>query len=403
MSCATELTLQVEAESMVDRQQRQSTGNTSTDAAMMINEDFAAQLEHVVDAKNMLPEPVKAREYGNWMIWTVHRAFINDPTLLELDFTSMHMPPGRIEKRIAPKLMQAMATNTHLEVLSLSNSNLERAEGLLLAESLKQNVSLLELNLESNWLDSSTVRELAESLQSNRRCSLEHFRVSHQKQMGQFFGRPTEKAIGEMMQTNETIVKLGFDCDDAHWRNEIDRALLRNNDFWRRRQNAAPDTDDTPAAEEKSLGHLTLQAPSSNALPSKLFPADSPPHLTFREYVIQTRRFPTTSQLQNCSRNSGMPMTYSVAAPLIKECRSIILDHALNSKVIVRDPFGTDIEGTLRSWKENNEQWTLEVSAEEGKRYVFKSRKDPSFAIEEPWAAWLCEGARRSSIGMAGA
>merc|ERR1719330_2217594 len=254
VSFSTELSLQIEGGGDLSMTRRfsshQSCGGSSD--ALMINEDFARKLEHIVDAAGLLPEPVKAREYGNWMIWMVHRAWIDDESLIELDFTSMHMPPCHNEKRIAPKLMRAMATNTHLEVLSLSNSNLERAAGLMLAEALRQNGTLLELDLASNWLDSNTVRELALAIQSNPKCALEHFRVSPQKQMGQFFGRPTEQAVGEMMQTNETIVKLGFDCDDAHWRNVIDRALLRNNDYWRKRQSIVPDMQDLPAAEEKS-------------------------------------------------------------------------------------------------------------------------------------------------------
>jgi hypothetical protein len=42
-----------------------------------------------------------------------------------------------------------------------------------------------------------------------------------------------------MMQSNMTIVKLAFQCDDAHWRNEIDRALVRNNDRMRRKVQSA--------------------------------------------------------------------------------------------------------------------------------------------------------------------
>lgn len=407
VSFSTEFSLQTAgaaSESMSRRlSSRISSGVCSQDAAVVVSEDFAEQLERVVDAAGMraiVPEPFKAKEYGNWMVWMVHRAWINDESLSELDFTSMHMPTGHLEQRIAPKLMRAVAWNTHLEVLSLSNSNLERAEGLLLAESLKQNCTLLELNVENNWLDSSTVRELALAIEANPKCILEHFRVSHQKQMGQFFGRPTEKAMGEMMQANETIVKLGFECDDAHWRNLIDRALLRNSDHWRRRQQGASILEELPAAEEKTLGHLTLQVPPQQVSAEKLFPPTSMPHVTFREYVVQTRKFPTTNQLQNCAKNSGMPMAYAVAAPLIKECRSCLLEYALNTGVVVCDAFGIETRGSLMSWKEQNEQWSLEVLADEGKRYMFRSRKEPGFSLAEEWAGWL-HGTSRISIAGA--
>merc|ERR1719220_1405380 len=216
---------------------------------LSINEDFATRLENVADVGDLLPEPARTKCYGNWMIWMVHRAWLNDPTLVDFNFNNMHMPAPEIEPRIAPKLMAAMAANTHIQVLSLSNSNVQKAQGLELATALLKNGVLRTLNLESNWLDSNTVRELALAVKANNDSKIEHLRFSHQKQMGQFFGRPTEEAVGQMMEKNETIVKLGFECDDAHWRNLIDRALLRNNDMWRRRQQG-PAEDELPPAEE---------------------------------------------------------------------------------------------------------------------------------------------------------
>lgn len=379
----------------------------SQDLTMRVDEDFVAKLEHVVDAKDLLPEPVKTREYGNWMIWMVHRVWINDPSLEELDFTSMHMPPGHVEKRIAPKLVAAIATNTHLEVLSLSNSNLQRVQGVELASALRTNSTLLELNLECNWLDSTTVRELALAIHANPACQLEHFRVSHQKQMGQFFGRPTEEAIGEMMQHNETIVKLGFECDDAHWRNLIDRALLRNNDYWRKRQQDKVHSavgEELPPAEDKTLGQLVLQVPPTHTS-AGLFPRDSAPHATFCLYVVQNKKLPTTSQLQSCAKNSGTPLSYSVAGPLIRDCRARILDFAVNKEVAVIDAFGTEAKGIFRSWSEVNDQWTVDIWAGEGKRLVFRSNKEPAFSISGTWADWLAgkEVLRRSVRAGAGA
>merc|ERR1740130_234637 len=150
------------------------------------------------------------------------------------------MPPPHVEARIAPKLMAAMAANTHIEVLDLTRSNLQRAQGFELAKALLENmkIALRVLKLESNCLDSSAVREIALAIRGNADIRIEQLGVAHQRQVGKFFGRPTEEALGLMMQSNETIVKLVLECDDAHWRNIIDRALLRNNDFRRRRPQA---------------------------------------------------------------------------------------------------------------------------------------------------------------------
>ena len=42
------------------------------------------------------------------MIWMVHRAHLDDPSLKKFDFTNLKMPAGNVEPRIAPKLAVAM-------------------------------------------------------------------------------------------------------------------------------------------------------------------------------------------------------------------------------------------------------------------------------------------------------
>lgn len=366
-----------------------------------VDEKFAAEVEEVCDVRRMLPEPMKARHHGDWMIWMVHRAWLNDPALTVLDFTNMEMPHGHIEKRIAPKLMQAIGFNTFLEVVSLSNSNMQKIEAIELAHSLAQNQTLAELNLEGNCLDSNAVRELAMGIESNQGCRLEVFRVSHQKQMGQFFGRPTEEAMGTMMERNTTIVKLGFDCDNPHWRNQIDRALLRNNDGWRHRN--GDNSQDLPTAEELTLGHVLLGGTPSKSL-SGVFPSDSKAHDIFRKYVEQTAKIPNTSQLQNFAQNSGTPLTYSVAAPVVKECRAKMLDIAEGNDVVVVDAFRKECTGTLRLWNEVHDQWLVDIwGSGEDKRYVFKTSREPSFSVSKAWVDALGIGRPRTSLSRGGA
>lgn len=349
--------------------------------SVLINEDFAKLMETVTKVEDLLPEPSRHRAYGDWMMWMVHRAYLNDPSLTEFDFTNMRMPPPHLEERIAPKLMAAMKTNTHIEVLALANSNVQKVQGFELAAALRQNCTLRVLNLESNHLDSASTREIALAVRDNPECRLESIRFCHQKQMGQFFGRPTEEAVGQMMEKNALIVKLGFECDDAHWRNLIDRALLRNNDAWRRRP-AQP--NELPSAEERSLGQLVLkERPAGSEVPW-CGKCD-----IFRSYVAQTARLPTVAQLQSCAKNQGAPLPYTEAAPLVRECRSWLLDAAVGLEVVVLDAFGTEQAGRLTAWAECNDNWSLEVVGEDGKRFSFRSAREPSFAVSAAWAQWM--------------
>lgn len=370
-------------------------------AQAAVDEEFASHIERVVRVSDLPAAPSRIRQYGNWMVWMVHRVWLNDPTLTELDFTSLEMPSGHIEKRIAPKLAQALEHNTHLKVLSLTNANMQKAEAAELAKSMSKNTTLVELNLEGNMLDPTAVRDIAVGVMSNPNCALEAFRVCHQKQMGQFFGRRTEEAVGMMMEQNGSIVKLGFECDDPHWRNVIDRALLRNNDVWRRAA-SPPDQEETPVAEVLTLSHLMFQAPPPDQLSTDIFPRDSGPHTTFRRYVEQNNKLPTTSQLQSFAKNLGAPVTYATAAPLIKECRTTMLTSAEGTDVVLIDAYGQDTVGLLRSWSEVNEQWSIELLVE-GKRLVFKSSKEPGFSLSPAWGEWLGSPSRRSLTQRAGA
>lgn len=370
----------------------------SSEASACINEDFAAMLDNVVDLHDMPKEPARVRAFGDWMIWMVHRAWLNDPTLIDFDFTNMHMPAPHLEERIAPKLVKAMHTNTHIEVLSLSNTDVHKSTAIELAEALGKNCTLKTLNLEGNYLDSNCVRELALSIGASPGSHLEHLRLSHQKQMGAFFGRPAEEAVGQMMQRNETIVKLGFECDDANWRNLIDRALLRNNDFSRRRSHAhSADVEEMPA-EEKTLAQVKLhEIPASP--PSEVFAEGSDRHSLLRSYMAQNLQLPTTSQLQHYAKNSGAPMSYTTAGPLIRECRAWLLDRAVASQVTVVDAFGVSSDGTFRAWQSNDERWTVELLDASACRLTFKALQEPAVFLSPAWSPWIS----RTKPSLAGA
>eukprot|EP00931_Biecheleriopsis_adriatica_P010249 TRINITY_DN11132_c0_g1_i1.p1 TRINITY_DN11132_c0_g1~~TRINITY_DN11132_c0_g1_i1.p1 ORF type:complete len:929 (+),score=222.04 TRINITY_DN11132_c0_g1_i1:38-2824(+) len=371
-----------------------ASGSTSTKLVFQVSKidnDFADKIEAIENLEDMVDEPSKAKSFGDWMIWMVHRAYLDDPSLTDFNFNNLHMPPPHVEERIAPKLMKALATNTHIETLSLVNSNLHKAQGPQLADALRANKHLVHLMVETNLLDSECLRALVLALKDNRESKLETLRVDPQK--GQtYFGRPVEEAFGQLMETNETIVKLGFECHDAHWRNSIDRALLRNNDFARRRRKRATGEDeDEVQAEEKTIRRLTLRIPPSRSV-SEIFKEDSTSQKTVRSFVVRDRKLPTTSQLQAFAKANGTPLKYSEVAPLLRDFRTMILDAAAGTEVIVVDAFEVDAAGTMKKWSINgNDNWSLDIWTADGKRYDYRSEsgKEPSLSVSEEWAAWL--------------
>jgi len=325
------------------------------------------------------------------MIWMVHRAHLDDPTLIDFDFSNLHMPPAHLEERIAPKLAKAMATNTHIETLSLVNSNLHKAEGSLLANSLKSNKTLLHLNVENNCLDSAAIKDFATCLLENPDSKLETLRVAQQKQVGNSFGRPVEEAFGQLLEKNEVIVRLGFVCSDAHWRNLIDRAVLRNNDFARRRRKRNVCEEEAEvAAEEKSLSRLQLVSPPPKPAKEVLV-EDVPAYASVRGFLIQHRKFPTPSQLQTYAKNNGTPVKFSEAAPAVRGFRAAVLEAAKGTEVTVADAYEVDNTGNMKHWSIQNDNWRLDIWTPDKKRFQYASSagKEPALSISDKWAAWL--------------
>jgi len=179
------------------------------------------------------------------MIWMVHRAWLNDPSLTEFNFSGKTMPPPKAEPRVSVKLMKAMARNTNITSLLLPNANMMKPQAHELAEALKVNTTVRILNIESNNLDAAGIKKIAESLQANENSALEQFRFSNQRGVHDF-GRPCEQALCSLVEKNTRLVKLGFTCSDNHMRMVIDKAVLRNNDLARKRRASAKGAGQSP-------------------------------------------------------------------------------------------------------------------------------------------------------------
>jgi hypothetical protein len=171
----------------------------------------------------------KAAKIGNWMIWMVHRAHLNDPTLVKFEFTNLKMPPGDMEPRISPKLALAMEANTSITELNLACSNLQGTEAACLAVSLRSNRALLKLNIDSNALQPLEMESIANGVAFAQ--TLQEIRCNNVSQ-----GRQVYEAIANCVKANTFIIKVGLEIKDPHFRGQIDGQITRNNDAARKRR-----------------------------------------------------------------------------------------------------------------------------------------------------------------------
>jgi len=139
------------------------------------------------------------------MIWMVHRAHLNDPTLKKFDFTNLKMPSGLDEPLISPKLAVAVASNDVIEELLLPSTNLQNPEAAVLAVSLRSNKKIRVLNIDSNTLRPHELESVCRGIAQQETPSLAEFRCNNVAS-----GRQVFEAVAEMVKANDFVCKV--DC-----------------------------------------------------------------------------------------------------------------------------------------------------------------------------------------------
>jgi len=189
------------------------------------------ELEALELPAGMTSTPEEAEEadpphLGTWMIWMVHRVKLDDPSLTQINFHPFCMPAPEDEPRIAEKLLKSIANNAHIVELRLANSNLQGGQqAQLLAEALVANKTLRVLDVALNFLSPADLQRIFTALAQN--ATLEELRCSSQF-CDQHVGRDGYAALAETLKTNQTLRKVGMQLLDAHWRDQINRGIVRN-------------------------------------------------------------------------------------------------------------------------------------------------------------------------------
>ncbi|CAE7683148.1 Tmod2 [Symbiodinium sp. CCMP2456] len=231
--------------------------------AQYIDEDFVKRVLACTEATELhdLEKEAmacKSSKIGNWMIWMVHRAHLDDATLVKFDFTNLKMPEGNVEALISPKLAVAMESNKHIEQLLLGCSNLQDPEAAILAVSLRSNSSLKVLNIDTNAIQPLTLESIAKGTSVNQ--ALQELRCNNTAS-----GRLVTEAFLHALKSNPMMCKLGYPVTDAYFRGEIDKQLTRNNDAARKRR---LEEKRRKEAEAEALGDSpSHQSPSAKAYP----------------------------------------------------------------------------------------------------------------------------------------
>ena len=128
---------------------------------------------------------------------------------------------------------EALATNSNLKRLSLAGTRSTDAIAKSLADGLRDNKSLEELNLETNYISSRGVAELLTALNESENTSLRELKVDNQKKD---FGSGGEDLIAGLLDENRTITKFSYQFKFPGPRHKAVAATTRNADVDRQRR-----------------------------------------------------------------------------------------------------------------------------------------------------------------------
>ncbi|XP_064472016.1 tropomodulin-like isoform X3 [Ornithodoros turicata] len=151
----------------------------------------------------------------------------NDPGLKDLNWNNIKNIPRKDFKA----LFEGLKTNTHLETLSLANTDMTDRIVQPLLEALKHNKTLKSLNIESNYISGPMLKNFVEATLEQQ--TLEDLRAANQRPV--ILGNKIEMEIAKLVEKNKNLLRLGisFDVPDArmrvaqHLQNNYDRLRLK--------------------------------------------------------------------------------------------------------------------------------------------------------------------------------
>jgi len=154
----------------------------------------------------------------------------NDSSLLVLNLNNLEgsKPEWGIE------LIDALCKNTHVQSVLLANCSISTEGGKRVANLLKTNATITELNLETNKIGADGIKAIAEALEANK--TLKEIKLTNQSQNP---GNEAERVLAKAVDSNTILQKCTITLNDTSSRNILDRAITRNREIARKARVAA--------------------------------------------------------------------------------------------------------------------------------------------------------------------
>ncbi|KAG9339910.1 hypothetical protein JZ751_022223 [Albula glossodonta] len=158
---------------------------------------------------------------------TLEKVLSNDADTHEVNLNNTE----NVSQDMLVHFAEALRSNTHVWTFSLANTRADDRVALAVAEMLKKNNCLRNLNVESNFITGKGILALIEALQQNR--TLTELRFHNQRHI---CGAQAEMEMVKLLRANCTLLKLGYQFHLPGPRMSVTSILTRNQDQHRQRR-----------------------------------------------------------------------------------------------------------------------------------------------------------------------
>nr|XP_033782571.1 leiomodin-3 [Geotrypetes seraphini] len=250
----------------------------------------------------------------------------NNPAVKEVNLNNIE----NIPKEMLVDFVNAMKKNKQVKTFCLANVGADDNVAFALANMLRENRSIVTLNIESNFISGKGIIAILRCLQFNE--ALTELRFHNQRHM---LGHHAEMEIARLLKNNTTLLKMGYHFELPGPRMVVTNLLTRNLDKQRQkrqedqRQQQVKDQEDiiamlangyglppgliqllgvplpipkTPPSSPKlqpSMSHVTHREPKSNPVNTVPERQHSPESVSFK--TIKLKKFQSKSTAQKLS------------------------------------------------------------------------------------------------------
>uniref|UniRef100_A0A8C5WJE6 Leiomodin-3 n=1 Tax=Leptobrachium leishanense TaxID=445787 RepID=A0A8C5WJE6_9ANUR len=231
----------------------------------------------------------------------------NNPDITDVNLNNIE----NIPKEMLINYVNSLKKNKHVKSFSMANVGADENVAFALANMLRENRSIITLNIESNFISGKGIVAVMRCLQFNE--YLTELRFHNQRHM---LGHHAEMEISRLLKANNTLLKIGYHFELPGPRMVVTNLLSRNQD--KQRQKRKEEQKQQQKQDQEEIISL-LENGFGLGIPPELWEMLGRPLPTAKLQTIQEEPTPSVSRnlrpIQNKEKPTRIPDSQNQPQP----------------------------------------------------------------------------------------